>query len=202
MQRVYRIKVIHKENGGVSSARNAGLSIASGDYISFVDADDYLEKEMYGLLIGKIMEDGSDIAICNLYYEDRQGNILHTFSRADFTFEKNNYPEYAYFITSISGYACNKLYSRSSIYNKPDGFISFDPKISIAEDGLFNYEIFHHNQALKYSYTNKRLYHYVIHSESAVNRKFSLNKLSYFDAIGREIKMLDADGINSVFFKG
>lgn len=48
-----RIRVIHKENGGVSSARNAALDIATGDYIGFVDSDDWIEPEMYSSLIQK-----------------------------------------------------------------------------------------------------------------------------------------------------
>ncbi|MBR0353408.1 MAG: glycosyltransferase [Oscillospiraceae bacterium] len=201
MARDSRIKVIHKDNGGVSSARNTGLSAAAGDYIAFVDADDYLEKEMYGSLIGRIMEDSSDIAICNLYYEDPQGNILHAFSHADFTFDKSSYPEYSYFIPSIAGYVWNRLYSRNVIWYEPDRHVAFDPEITIAEDGLFGYEIFNNNPSVRYSYIDSRLYHYVVNPESAVNRRFDLDKLSYFDAIGKEIEMLDDEGLNNDYLK-
>ena len=60
-----RIRVIHKENGGVSSARNAALDIATGDYIGFVDSDDWIEPEMYSSLIQKISESGKNIALCS-----------------------------------------------------------------------------------------------------------------------------------------
>ena len=49
-----RIIVIHKANGGVSSARNAGIDIATGKYIGFVDPDDYIENNMYELMVNKI----------------------------------------------------------------------------------------------------------------------------------------------------
>ena len=49
-----RIKVIHKENNGLSSARNAGLEICKGDYIGFVDSDDYIELNMYEVLINAL----------------------------------------------------------------------------------------------------------------------------------------------------
>ena len=62
-----RIRVIHKENGGVSSARNAALDIATGDYIGFVDSDDWIEPEMYASLIRKISESGKNIALCSYY---------------------------------------------------------------------------------------------------------------------------------------
>ena len=59
-----RIKVIHKENGGVSSARNAGLDIATGDWISFVDADDYIASDFYDKLIGSSKDGEADVVQC------------------------------------------------------------------------------------------------------------------------------------------
>lgn len=66
-----RIHVIHKENGGVSSARNAGLDYAHGEYIAFVDGDDYIDETMYEKLLGK-MEEDTDIVFCYLqsFYPD------------------------------------------------------------------------------------------------------------------------------------
>ncbi|MBN1469633.1 MAG: glycosyltransferase, partial [Fusobacteriaceae bacterium] len=61
-----RIKVIHKENGGLSSARNAGLDEAEGDYIGFVDSDDYLEPFMYKKLVDAIILGNGDISFCRL----------------------------------------------------------------------------------------------------------------------------------------
>ena len=52
-----RIKVVHKENGGVASARNAGLSAATGDYVAFVDGDDFIAPEMYSVLTQYLSED-------------------------------------------------------------------------------------------------------------------------------------------------
>lgn len=63
-----RIIVIHKANGGVSSARNAGIDIATGKYIGFVDPDDYIENNMYELMVNKIEKYKSDIAICGYDY--------------------------------------------------------------------------------------------------------------------------------------
>ena len=61
-----RIKVIHKKNGGLSSARNAGLDIARGDYISFVDSDDYIDKNMLGKMLDKAIEYNADIVQCGI----------------------------------------------------------------------------------------------------------------------------------------
>ena len=62
-----RIKVIHKKNGGLSDARNAGLEIAQGEYIGFVDSDDYIEHDMYEKLIEACKEDNSQLAMCGRY---------------------------------------------------------------------------------------------------------------------------------------
>lgn len=68
-----RIVVIHKENGGLSDARNAGLDIASGEYIGFVDSDDYISPDMYEALLRGLTEDNSDIACCNYLQVNEEG---------------------------------------------------------------------------------------------------------------------------------
>lgn len=67
-ERDNRIKVIHKSNGGLSDARNAGLAVASGEYIAFVDSDDYIEADLYEKLLSTIINTFSDISVCNLRY--------------------------------------------------------------------------------------------------------------------------------------
>ena len=66
-----RIKVIHKMNGGLSSARNAGIDIAKGEYLGFVDSDDTIEPFMYEKLMTAIKRDGIDLAVCAINYVER-----------------------------------------------------------------------------------------------------------------------------------
>ncbi len=61
------IRVIHKENGGLATARNAGLDAARGKYIGFVDSDDYIAKDMYEKLYKAILQTGCNVACCNWY---------------------------------------------------------------------------------------------------------------------------------------
>lgn len=67
-----RIKVIHKKNGGLSDARNAGMAVATGEYMGFIDSDDYIAPDMYRLLLERMDADSSDIAACGveMVFED------------------------------------------------------------------------------------------------------------------------------------
>ena len=71
-----RIKVIHKKNGGVSSARNAGLKNSIGNYIGFVDPDDYIKKDMYEKMYNLCIKKDSKIAICK-FAREVDGKIIN-----------------------------------------------------------------------------------------------------------------------------
>lgn len=71
-----RIRVIHKENGGASSARNMGLSVARGEYIGFVDSDDYISEDMYEILLTAIQSSEKGIADCGVNRVCQNGNII------------------------------------------------------------------------------------------------------------------------------
>lgn len=109
-----RIILIHKENEGLSMARNFGLDIASGDYISFVDSDDFIARNMMEALYNRLLETQSDMAICSIQHVDNTGkNLYSEFTFNDIVFGKD---EFWKIYTSVGHTECavawNKLYKR------------------------------------------------------------------------------------------
>ena len=110
-----RVKVIHKENGGLSDARNKGMDQASGNYFMFVDSDDYIAPTMIECLYESILNENADIAVCNyLYYfeNDRKKNFAtniksEVLSGAEIFYNRKNERNYG-----IWTVAWNKLYKK------------------------------------------------------------------------------------------
>ncbi len=108
----HRIEVIHKSNGGLSDARNKGLEIAKGEYIGFVDSDDYIEADMYEVLYNLLKQYNADVSICN-FYTVSQGKI--SVKNADNGINEYNRIEILKEILldkNIQSYAWNKLYKK------------------------------------------------------------------------------------------
>ena len=74
----HRIRVIHKDNGGVCSARNAGLDSARGEFVAFVDSDDWLDPEMYAVMMAQVREHSCDVVMCDCVKEFPEGPRLYT----------------------------------------------------------------------------------------------------------------------------
>ena len=73
-----RILLFRKSNGGLSDARNYGIKKATGEYISFIDSDDFIESDMYSLLMDGILKDDSDLSICSYYlYNEKDGSVKY-----------------------------------------------------------------------------------------------------------------------------
>ena len=108
-----KIKVYNKKNGGVSDARNYGLKKASGEYIGFVDSDDYVSKDMYEKMYCKAKESDFDVVVCDLNYVFEDGSIKRVSSHINK--DTTNIKK-----TLINMYPCvwNKIYKLSLLKNK------------------------------------------------------------------------------------
>ena len=129
-----RIKVIHKENGGLSSARNAGLDFATGEYIVFVDSDDWLDTDAVEKLLRAAVENRADIVASGFYFENESGTSSIQDLRVS-SFENEDIA-FALLTDEIRPEVCSKLYSARLI-----GKLRFDESMKYAEDLPFNFNV-------------------------------------------------------------
>lgn len=164
-----RIKVIHKENGGVSSARNKGIEVAEGDYIGFIDGDDLIEPEMYKILVDLLEEENADIAHCGyqMVFPDRVDYYHNTGKKKIQTTEEGLKDLLSGEI--IEPGLVNKLYKKELIKN-----CRLDETVKINEDLLMNYQLFKLSQ--KSVYYDITPYSYMIRSSSATGANSLITK--------------------------
>lgn len=148
-----RIRVIHKTNGGLSDARNVGIEHAKGNYISFVDSDDFIENDMIEVLLKEIKENNCDISICGYYktYVDKDEIIDN--SKEIFVMNKIEAIDRMNILGSYDVSAWGKLFNISLIKD-----IRF-PVGKLSEDWFVMYKIFYNANRICYNPNPK--YHYV-----------------------------------------
>ncbi|RTY92305.1 glycosyltransferase [Flavobacterium sp. GT3R68] len=151
LERDSRIILINQKNKGVSEARNRGLTIAKGKYIGFVDADDWVEKEMYQILFDEMESSNCDLVVCNI---KRNFNGTEHISRYNFPTDKVlgldeiQNELLPYLIKTDDLYSsCNKLFKASII---KEWNIIFPPKNALSEDNIFNMLYFNKMSSFKY----------------------------------------------------
>jgi len=151
-----RIKVIHKANGGVSDARNKGLEIASGDFIGFVDSDDWIDCDMYKFLYEGIKTYNADISICG-HYDVCYNEILHiTHVKKTIIYNRCEAIEELVNDNTFRCYLWNKLFKKN-LFNKIKFPIEF-PIVRTNEDKAVMYKLF--DQANTIVYLHNVLYFY------------------------------------------
>ena len=188
-----RIKVIHKTNGGVSSARNAGLNIAAGDYIAFVDGDDYIDPDMYEVMLSHIIQYDADAASCGMVRENENAPD-EEWGSADAEIEIVDNIELLKRVGQASGilpvHVGNKLFSKNSIGN-----IRFDTHFKYAEDVLFNYYV--SKNINKMVSQNAARYHYINNNSSASHKTFDAQRFDEHKVM--DIIFEDAKGNKEIF---
>ncbi len=187
-----RIKVIHKPNGGLSDARNAGLKLATGDYIAFVDSDDYIDEDMYEFLVNQISLSNADIAICNLDYVDINGKIMKNVTTGNngcFTSKeilaKWCGEDFVYYVV-----VWNKLYKRKCWDNV------YFPKGKINEDNFVMYRVFFNSNNIVCS--KERKYKYVQRNDSIMSNVINSKKYNEVQAICEAYNFYQENGLSDI----
>lgn len=168
-----RIKIYKEKNSGPSTARNLGLKQCNGNYIVFVDSDDYIEKNMIEIMLKKIKSDDYDICICGYYLVS---NSLK--KKITITINNNkNFKEIVFdYKNNVYGYLWNKMFKKNSIEKK------FREDISICEDELFLLD--NSNYIKKFTFVKEPLYNYISNESSLINSCIlSDKKISELDAL-------------------
>lgn len=162
-----RILVIHQKNQGVSAARNVGIKASRGDYVGFVDSDDYIEKDMLSTLYNNAISSCADISICG-YRAINEKEIKDSEKKDEYN--KNIVVSedidlfYKMIVKEFKGFMCNKLFSRNIIDE-----MKFDCNIKVCEDLLAIIEV--SKSIKKFCYENTVLYNYIMRESSAIHKK-------------------------------
>lgn len=156
-----RVKVIHKKNAGVSSARNAGLDLAQAKYIMFCDSDDYVDSDWCKVLYETTLTHPTSFVVSNFMRACEGKKKTHL---PQFQYIETEISYYEMFCMGLSGSTWNKIYDHKIL---KDHNISFNPDISIAEDVDFN--VHYCQYCDKILYIQKPLYYYYDTPNSALN---------------------------------
>lgn len=192
-----QVRVLYKKNGGVGSSRNAGLAMATGDYVLFVDDDDWIDihhvEDLYNLMI----KNDADIAAANCnQYREEDANYLYWIGKNDY-FEKNYsiqdwfklaYRSDFYVISVIFTVPWCKLYKRSLFKN-----IAYPEDVS-PEDDLTTWKIY--LLANKIAYENKNIYTHRLFKES-ITQTVDKTALFPIEAVEKRIAMLKMIGFDT-----
>ncbi len=164
------IEVLDQQNQGPSAARNLGLKNSSGDYITFVDSDDYVEDNYFNVLINSIQKyNNVDIIIYGYFKKSKNSkNINYPYFEFDKCFEHKdilhllkNTVNNTYLL-----FPHNKVYKRTLF----DNGIRFDNKLRLGEDAIFNLETFYYSNSI--IFVKKAIYNYFDNIDSITNQKY------------------------------
>lgn len=172
-----RVRVIHKQNGGLSDARNAGLKVFCGEYLMFVDSDDWIEPNYVEAMFAVATRHDLDLVISGVTYtyenEDRKNECAPA---------GNDVVELV--SNSLMGYAWNKLYRRNIVKREFENIIR--------EDMLFNLGVYSDNTGIKYGTTNNCGYNYFQRAGSCLHSSISIKKEQVCEYLLRVHEVLES----------
>ncbi len=187
-----RVKVIHKENVGHAHSRNRGLEAASGEFITFMDCDDYMYPDFMEKMYGAICEDDSDMACCSFNYVDVEGNKLGWSEPELVRTSVSSIEAQKDFLTTyrIEGFSWNKLVRRSILI---DGNIRYPEDQKAFVDMFLWYRSI--SACRRVSYVPDKLYNYYQMPSSVVHTINDVKLQNYRNTLGNISKMAHDNGL-------
>lgn len=180
-----RVSVVHKTNEGVSSARNLGIELAQGEYISFIDSDDWLEPDAYKHLVDCILEYKVDAVIFEYFVDYESGKSTHN-NYCCLNGLMDNVKAIETTISPVNRFAWSKIYARKLIEK-----VRFDQSIHIGEDTLFACNALGNAQSAYY--TSKALYHHYQSEVSATRCAFNKKRFTGIEAYKRLLQLCQSN---------
>lgn len=180
------VKVVHKENEGVTKTRIRGILEASGEWVGFVDADDYIEPTMFELLMNNALKYEADISHCGCQMEAEDGSSTTYFHNTGRLVVQNK-NEALKDILSGTVYEpslCNKIFKKN-LFNKMIHDSLMDTSIKINEDLLMNYWAFKESE--KSVFEDVCPYHYISTENSASKTKFTIDPLKVMKILYEDV---------------
>lgn len=179
-----RIKVVHKKNGGLSDARNAGMAVSTGEYISFIDSDDYVSDDFFECLMNVMNKENSDIAECSVvkFYED---NRFDEFSDdlSVKTYDTQDAMSALIAENPFHQHVWNKLYKTELVKDIPYAVGKLN------EDEFWTYQVF--GRANKVSKLNKTMYYYFQRNSSIMGVGYNIRRLDALEGKANRQKYIE-----------
>ena len=165
-----RIKVFHKHNGGLSDARNYGIAQSTGEYLGFVDSDDWIELDMFEVLVNVAEANKADIVACGFYHEYPKRTVVD--ARVEKKYDNTIHQVSALIKDDIDAFIWNKLYRKTCFSD-----IAF-PYGRFFEDIFTAHKLF--LKATSCIYVSKPFYHYIKRRKNSITETFSMDNLIDF----------------------
>ena len=170
-----RFHAVHQHNAGVSAARNAGIRMAGGKYIGFIDSDDWVEPEFYETLAGMLNGETAMSMCCYCLGDGKPCLPMGKTEAAEYRAED----ALVFIVADKMSGPCNKLFLRERIRERG---LAFDPKITVGEDMLFVYQYIAGGSM---RFVPSPLYHYRQTEDSSSRSDFRLSRMTLFDAMDK-----------------
>ena len=176
-----RIKVVHKENGGLSDARNVGMEVATGEYVSFIDSDDWIDLETFSLSMAKIKECNAQIVAFNIINVSDNPFVPNLSDKYEIV-NSQKAIENTIDDINIKTVVWNKIYKRSTLQG-----LKFK-KDKINEDEFFTFYALSNAQKIVYLY--RQCYYYYQRSNSIMGT-YSLKRLDMLDGVKERMEFVE-----------